>query len=143
VYALGQVQKLGQRTKFYLFQRAGGRWTTIDSTLDGLEKFGKSDLWVSPSGILYTVGALGIFRFDGAQWTVIFNSSEPLQRIWGYSDNNFFVGGYRTLLHYNGTDFYQYPTVSGDMVYNGMWGDGKELFVIGHDGNKSYVYHGK
>jgi len=143
VYALGQVQKLGQFTVFYIFQRSGGNWEVIDSTVDGSESFGKSDLWVSPSGILYTTGGLGVYRRDSTQWKKIFSAAEPLRRIWGYNDNNIFVGGHRTLLHYNGTDFYQYPNANGDMVYSGMWGDGKELFVAGNDGNKSYIFHGK
>lgn len=144
VYALGQVSKLGEITMFYLFQRSAGRWAVIDSTLDGAYGFGTSDLWASPSGTLYSVGGIGVYRLDGRRWTRIFDSAQPLSRIWGYSDNSFFVGGYRTLLHYNGTDFFQYPHISNyDTINNGIWGDGREVFVIGIDGRKTLVFHGR
>jgi hypothetical protein len=138
---------ISRETYQYFLNRSGGRWVVVDSVelnSDADYRWGTLGLWAGPSGTLYSLSPVGVWRWNGSQWTrILVWNGGPLQSIWGYNDNNFFVGGYRTLLHYNGTDFYQYPNVSGDMVYTGIWGDGKELFVVGNDGNKSYIFHGR
>jgi hypothetical protein len=136
-------------TYHYFLQLRENRWAVVDSFPDsfrtsGADKWGFVDLWATPSGNLYSLGPTGIWRWNEIRWIKMLDwNGGPLQRIWGYSDHNFFVSGYRTLLHYNGTDFYQYPSVTGDMVYWGIWGSGNELFVVGNDGSKSYVFHGR
>jgi hypothetical protein len=145
VYAIGQMQKLGELTRFYFFRSFGGSWNVVDSVAprgDAEVRWGASHLWSSPSGTLYSVGGVGVYRWDGTRWIKMLDSPQPLSRIWGYSDNSFFVGGYQTLLHYNGKDFFQYPGFTNNLV-TGIWGDGEELFVVANDGNKSYVFHGR
>ena len=147
VYAIGYAQKLGELTRFYFFQRSANRWTLVDSVAprgDADIRWGTVDMWASPSGALYSVGGVGVFRWDGSRWIKMYDSPEPLSRIWGYSDDSFFVGGYATLLHWNGRDFFRYPDLINYPTNNkGIWGDGRELFVIGYDGRKTLLYHGR
>jgi hypothetical protein len=147
VFIIGYIiDHIAASTTFYFFKRAGGRWTAIDSSVwrsDADLRWGTVDLWISPSGTLYSVGGVGVYRWNGIQWIRMIDSPQPLQRIWGSSDDSFFVGGYRTLLHFNGRDFYQYPSLMDDVVCWGIWGNSNELFVVANDGRKSFVYHGR
>ncbi|MGB2869115.1 MAG: hypothetical protein WBD36_11735 [Bacteroidota bacterium] len=144
VYGLGFVSSSADITMFYFFQRIGATWAVVDSTLDGTYGFGTNDLWASPTGTLYSVGR-GVFRRDGTKWTKILSTQSSLFRIWGYSDDSFFaVGANCTVFHYNGSDFYQYPALVNNNVLNfGVWGAENELFVVGTDGGKSFIYHGR
>jgi hypothetical protein len=130
----------------YFFRRTSGGWRVVDSTAinnDGDYRWGTVDLWASPTGVLYSVSPVGVWRWDGSAWTRILDwHGGPLQSIWGYGNDSFFVGGYETLLHYNGRDFFEYPPLIEEVAW-GMWGDGKELFVIGRHASKTLVYHGR
>jgi hypothetical protein len=147
VYALVNAEKLGDYPRYYFLHRTGAQWTIVDSVVarsDSDLRWGTIDLWASPKGTLYSVGGVGVYRWTGMHWVRIYDSPEPLSRIWGFTDESFFVGGYRTLLHCNGNDFFQYPEFVQSATNNvGIWGDGNELFVIGRDGQRSYVYRGR
>jgi hypothetical protein len=137
---------------YYLFRRQNGQWSIVDSARiqPGLieYKWGVGDMWMSPSGTLYSCGG-GIYRQSGGQWDRIYNPSTYLYRIVGTSDDNIFVvGDYNTILHYNGTDWYQFPQFSQTLAgFHGIWTNGREVFIVGFTSDsypqKTIVLHGK
>ena len=113
----------------YLLLNSNSQWTVVDS----FEYNNKlHNIWLSPSGRLYSAGNQNVSVWDGAQWKLIFESEHYFKDIMGTNDNNIFVIGQRhgedgygvgVILHYNGTDWYQYPDVTTE------WGDNQRVHV--------------
>jgi len=103
-------------------------------------------LWLSPSQQLYGSG-IGILRWTASGWTTIHNNNPTYiyLNIFGTADDNIFVtGDGGKFEHYNGVDWYQYPTMSNPSnSYMGGWTDGKEVFVISFAAGVSTIYHGR
>jgi hypothetical protein len=149
VYMIGYVHENNiARTTRYFFAKRQERWTVADSFWTGPGhneiKFGEADLWMSPSGTLFSCGG-GVHRWNGSRWEMLFDHPNRLSGMAGTSDDNIIiVGHFGTVLHYNGRDLYQFeerrfPTV----LYSSVWTDGQEVFVVGYDGTKSIILHGK
>lgn len=109
------------------------------------ETFGTHGL-IAIDNYLFSSGR-GVFRKAGSDssWVKIFNPPGRLYDIYGLStDNIFTVGQAGKAYHYNGTDWYQYKEIEyPNIEYAGCWTDGCETFIVGDDGSKSYVLHGK
>ena len=108
-------------------------------------KFGDSGIQLI-NDKLFSVGS-GVFLMEeNNQWQKILDvHPNTLLGIYGTNENNIFVcGSNKTLFHFNGTDWKQLeiPGDSSLWLY-GIWCNDNEVFVIGEDGNKSYVIHGK
>ncbi len=107
----------------YLLLNHNSQWTIAgsfeyDSSLN--------NIWLSPSGKLYSAGYQNVSIWNGVQWEPIFESEYNLKDIMGINDNNIFVVGQRhgedgyglgVIIHYDGTNWYQYPDVTTE------WGD--------------------
>jgi hypothetical protein len=153
VYLIGNVHwDFLPKAVYYLFHRQNGYWTTVDSAHSepGLQedKWGIAALWTSPSGRVYSCGN-GAYRLNGSAWDRLYSYPAYLAGISGSSDANIFVVGHlSTVLHYNGADWYQFTQFKvGNVVYSGVWTDGKEVFIVGYtaDGypEKTVVLHGR
>ena len=67
------------------------------------------DVWVSPSGVAWTVGPDLVGRWDGQAWRLEARPDSPLETVWGTSDHDVWVGGGKTLCRWNGTDWSTIP----------------------------------
>jgi hypothetical protein len=48
------------------------------------------------------------------------------------------------LSHINPAGWYRYTQFADPAInYYGVWTDGREVFVVGNDGRKTYILHGK
>jgi len=151
IFAIGSTgESSSVKTTHYFFRRRSGNWSVVDSFViqpGRIEnKWGYADLWASPSGTLYSCG-VGVHRWNGTNWTMLFDHPNFLSRLTGTSDHNIFVvGHFGTVLHYNGTDWFQFKDMDNlGVVYSGVWTDGKEAFIVGYtnDGGKTLILHGK
>jgi hypothetical protein len=128
---------------YYLYRFNGLSWNIIDSTLQstGQNRFGPQVTVIDQK--LYS-GSGGVWEWTGNGWNRLFNGSWNF-RVGGSSrDNLFACGGMASLYHYNGSDWQKIPLpVSEDVAFYGIWTDGRETFVVGDDGNTTYVAHGK
>lgn len=127
---------------FHFLKRSGNRWTELDSQF-----VTQTSLWVSPSGKLFsTFFGYGLYVWNGqAPWTPFYIEGNASVRVFGTSENNVFVSGqHGGLYHHNGIDWHQFKNLESTTInFSAVWTDGKEVFVIGNDGFKSYIYHGK
>lgn len=121
-------------------------WDTLDSFIEtggsnNLKRFGMGLSVVE--GQLYSAGG-GIYRFELGSWKHIF-SGPNVWEVAGPSKSNMFATGYQgTVYHYNGSDWHQFTQfVSPGVGYSGIWFDRGEVFIVGNDGQKSIVLHGK
>ena len=95
---------------------------------------------------LYSTGS-GVFEsLDGITWKKCLETyPNNIFGIFGTNGNNIFAcGSGNTLYHWNGTDWVSLE-IPGDpsLPLYGVWCDDNEVFVIGEDGHRSYVIHGK
>ena len=152
VYAIGEKHENNlARDTYYFFKKSNQLWQTIDSFVvapgQTTFKFG-TRLWTSPEGNLYS-GSDGLFKWNGSSWDNIYYSSIALPCLFGTSEQNIFVvGNYGIVLHYNGSDWYQFQQLKDEnIVYTGVWTDGKEAFICGYNTDsypmKTIVWHGK
>lgn len=138
------------RTTHYFFRRRNDQWSVIDSFVvqagQSEVRFGVHGLWIDPEGTVYSFGS-DIFQWNGSSWMRLYESSNALRRMAGSSKNNIFaVGDFGTILHYNGSDWYEFKELKNpNVVYSSVWTDGREVFIVGYfnDGSKTIVLHGK
>ena len=135
---------------YYFVHWTMGSWSFLDSAIveptNVQLRWGYADLWTNPSGIMYS-SSYGIHVWQDQAWSKVYDSQVPLNRIWGTDNNNIFaVGNLGTVLNYNGIDWFQFDQFQNqNVLYTGVWTDGKEVFVAGHTvgGAKSIILHGR
>jgi len=144
--------KLGVRMdRIYTYRE--NHWVCVDSTR--FMSVWMNNLWVSPSGNVYTGGA-GVERWDGHSWVTLLD-----KRVYGFaatSETDMFACGYDVLsgighlYHYSGSEWRLIKEVAGKTTFTNVWTDGKEVFVIGYTAGKTpgglncvvtVVWHGK
>jgi hypothetical protein len=150
VYALSSGTGTGVHDTTFrnLWHWNGGVWSVVDSfpQVSGQPaRFGVRTVW-SLLAITYTSGE-GFFRRDGTGWDLIVpaTGSGYLNGVYGTVSNSLFVvGDGGAMFHVGAEDWYRYPPLAGTAVnFQGVWTDGREAFVVGNDGIRSYVLHGK
>jgi hypothetical protein len=101
--------------------------------LSGLYLYG---VWGADGNNIFAVGDRGmIYRYDGAAWTRMNNTSTRfLVGVWGSSATNVFaVGDAGTILRYNGSTWS--PMTSGTTRrLLAVWGNGTSVFAVGDAG---------
>lgn len=105
-------------------------------------KFGQQ--LFSIKGIIYSSSANGVYVKNGKDWTKVLD--DGWVRFMGGNDvNNLFaVGGLETIYWYNGSVWKRITVPDiGDTPLYGVWTDGKETFIVGNDGTRTYILHGK
>jgi len=109
------------------------------------DKFGTGALHVI-NGTYYSVGR-GYFRKAGTNWErIYYNDNRPsFIDFAALNENDVVVVGSRGLVyHYNGSDWYQFAQFNNpNFSYCDCWRSDKEVFIVGHDGNKTIILHGK
>ncbi|TAK66759.1 MAG: hypothetical protein EPO24_01225 [Bacteroidetes bacterium] len=130
---------------YLLYHYDGTSWMPVDSFMitpyNVSRKFGLS-LWASPQGNLYSA-TYGVYRFLGnGSWQQLVESDVPI-RVWGSSEINIFAVG-RKIYHWNGNDWIrlsgiEYPT----RLRFDTWTNNVETFIVGNDGLRTFILHGK
>jgi hypothetical protein len=96
-------------------------------------------------GTIYTAG-WGAFAKKGLGWKRISAlGMETFYDIFGTRNEHIFICGFgKTLFHFNGSDWKKLD-IPGDSLLPlyGVWCDEEEVFVLGSDGYRSFVIHGK
>lgn len=124
-------------TYYYTFRHQSTKWTALDTLIAPPI----TCLWFSPWDKLYR-GGWGVDLLQGDTWKNLMQA--PLTKgIHGSAEDNIFAVG-SGVYHWNGTDWYSFPNLPfTEFVMWKVWTDGREVFVVGNDGSKSYVLHGK
>jgi len=112
----------------------GHKWNLISSNLGGGYL---TDVWVSPSGSVYTAGRSGIvYKCDGSSNEQIHDlPGGEFSNVWGTDDNNLYVVGTTdtngTLLHYK-DGLWQEEYVWPDRCFGGVWGSSADdVYSVG------------
>jgi hypothetical protein len=69
-----------------------------------------------------------------------------LENVFGSSPDNLYVVGHSgQVWHYNATNWHQFEQFEAADVptYTGIWTDGREVFIVGHNTHDTLVLHGK
>ncbi|NUM76135.1 hypothetical protein HUU40_17355 [candidate division KSB1 bacterium] len=139
-----------QYEHYYFVEYANNAFTVIDvdSVVGGPYDvdWGHQAFWYSPWDKLYSVGDATLFEWTGERWKFIMRFNAQLENVFGSSADNFYVvGQYGQVWHYNGKDWHQFKQFEAPDVptYTGIWTDGKEVFIVGHNTHDTLVLHGK
>ena len=152
LFAGGSIQAGGLDT-LVVFTNTGTGWQLINKQYLGdynqSPGFGTLDFYSPASGIYYGVG-LGVYRWQGTRWEKILSSNIFLNDIFGTGpDNIFAIGQFGKAYHWNGSDWtllsLPFDKIPSDIWLTGVWTDGKEAFICGHDtgGFQTFILHGK
>lgn len=150
VYALSSRFDSGVHDTTYriLWHWNGGVWSVADSfaqVAGSPDRFGSRSVW-SLLGITYTCG-MGVFKRTGSGWVRIVPGQQSgyFNAIYGTANNSLFVAGDGSaLFHINETGWYRYSAFTDPAInLYGVWSGGGEAFVVGNDGRRSYVLHGR
>jgi hypothetical protein len=150
VYALSSRTDTGVHDTTFrnLWHWNGGVWSVVDSFPQVSEepsRFGVRSVW-SLLAITYTSGK-GFFKRVGTGWDLIVPAPATgyLNAAYGIANNSLFVvGDAGALYNVDPPGWFRYPPIAGTAVnFYGVWTNGWEVFVVGNDGIRSYVLHGK
>ncbi|MGC9093692.1 MAG: hypothetical protein ACP5JH_10665, partial [Bacteroidota bacterium] len=132
-------------TVYVLYRFDGNSWSTVDSVIETVNspppKFGFALFAVGNT--LFSAGG-GVYRRVGSVWVKMLDDPHVWRVRGDREDNLFAAGGRGTIYHYNGTDWQRITPASGfsgDIL--GIWTDGKEAFLVGHNGYITYILHGR
>jgi len=143
-YVMSYVQKQSERAYFDSFD--GTSFARLDSSTWYEPKFGQAEIWTPDYKTLYSVGD-GVYKFENNKWKLELNTPDRIRRIKGNHSKNIFAVGVNLIYHYNGTDWYQFPSFIKDQViwWSSVWTNGKEVFICGFSvgGRKTYILRGK
>ncbi len=133
---------------FFLYHFDGLKWSVVDSVVrttgpPSEEKFGGGLFAIDR--ILFSVGYGAFIKKKGSQWERMFFTEWPLVRLGGTGFSNLFaVGTESQVYHFNGLDWYRYPEFRGlDKFFSSIWTNGKEVFVVGNNGQKTFILRGQ
>jgi len=150
IYALVQGRgRGGADSSFHaLWHWNGGLWAVADSlehTAGRADRFGTQAVW-SLLAIVFTVGE-GLFMRDGSGWKTLVSppGNGYLHAVNGaVASSLFLVGDGSVVIHVGATDYYRYPQFTSPSIsLTGAWTNQREAFIVGSDGHRSYVLHGK
>ena len=150
VYALSSRSDAGvhDTTFRYLWHWNGGVWSIADSfpqVAGHADRFGTRSVW-SLLAITYTSGQ-GVFTREGSAWDRIVPGagSGYFNAVYGtVSSSLFVVGDGSAVFHLDPAGSYRFAQFADPAInYHGVWTDGREVFVVGNDGRKTYILHGK
>jgi hypothetical protein len=148
VYALGYKLDVSpyDSIRSYIFHFDGQSWrlrdSLIENTFPPVHSFGVADVWALNSTEVFSVG-YGIFQNACNGWIKVFDDGTIISGISGFASNNIFAVG-TSIYHFNGANwqrYNQFQNFSGVILR--VWLGSNEVFAVGHDGNTSYVFHGK
>jgi hypothetical protein len=141
------VPPLGGSITHFLLRWTVSQWQVVDSfsvRAGFVARFG-NDALSTIGGKLYSVG-YGVFLKDGQQWTRVMDSNPvELLAISGTRGEHIFaVGQAMSIYHFNGVNWYKYEQfVRGGAYCSGVWCTENEVFAVGSDGNRTFIFHGK
>jgi len=150
VYALSFRSDTGvhDTTFRYLWHWNGGVWAIADSfpQVSGhADRFGTRAVW-SLLAVTYTVGQ-GLFKQAGTAWDQILppGAGGYFNAVYGRVNSALYVVGDAGCVIYMGpTSWYRFDGLTNPSInYYGAWTDGREVFIVGNDGMKTYILHGK
>ncbi len=130
---------------YFLYHFDGTAWSVFDSVIQTpyspIGKFGQE--LFSIKGILYS-SFNGVYREENGVWVNVLDDGWAWF-LGGNDINNIFaVGGLGTIYWYNGSTWKRISVPAiGDTPLYGVWTDGTEVFIVGNDGLKTYILHGK
>ena len=131
VWAVGANSGLGGAGEFWHFD--GTSWTKVPTGIIGT-LYG---VWASSPTDIFACGSAGlIIHQDGTGWkTKSSSTSNTLYGIWGSAANQVFaVGQLGTVVGYDGTNWKTLPAGGTPQDLNGVFGDGKAVYIVGDTG---------
>ena len=152
-YFVGGSIQAGGLDTLVAFANDGSGWKLLDKQFLGdyysSPRFGPSDFYSPVPGVYYSVG-WGIFRWQNTKWEKILSTEIFMNDIYGTGPNNIFATGqFGKAYHWNGSDWallnLPFDKIPSDIWLTGVWTDGKEAFICGHDtgGFQTFILHGK
>ncbi len=134
-------------SRYFLLRWIEPVWEIVDSfsvSPGYVARFGNVDL-SNIGGALYSAGD-GVFKKNSSSWLKVLDSwPYPIYGLDGTrAEQVFAVGESASIYHFNGVDWNKYQQFFRDGVYcSAVWCTEEEVFVVGTDGNRTFVYHGK
>jgi hypothetical protein len=135
-------------TVWSLLHWDGNSWTTqiqFNEDYYTPDKFGTYSIHYI-SGTYYSAGR-GYYKKVGSTWDrIYYNENRPVFLDFAaIGESDVFVVGDRGLVyHYNGGDWYQFTQFNSiNIMFGGCWRTERDVFIVGHNGNKTVVLHGK
>lgn len=129
----------------YLCYFDGSLWNITDSfnlSSAPSHRYGVSDIESIPGTTVMLTAGSGIFERRDRGWDRLIAGTSILG-LFAYSSNHVFAVG-RGIYHHNGTDWLALSEITGLQYYfTSIWADVREVFVLGHDSEVSYIFHGR
>ncbi len=145
VYAVAYGGKNGIQVNYFM-QWDGVSWKMLEKDLDDRSVFGVYIKRIGENVYSVNNGLVSKYNRKEHKWAVIHASvGYSLYGIDGSSEDNIFaVGTGNTVLHYNGTDWFEYKNLVSDNVEFGrVWTDGREVFAVGRRDGDTHILRGK
>jgi hypothetical protein len=154
VFGVGNTWNGVLNDSIMCFLRTSDGWRLIDLQLltehTSVPRFGSSAVYSPASGIYYSCGYLGVFRWEANRWMRVFSPVASPIGMGGSSSTNILAVGWRdgpVIYHWDGASWDEIKLLEGLIPANvelyGVWTNGREAFIVGNNGAVTYVLHGK
>ena len=130
----------------YMFKKVNDAWFKIDSFAllpNSIFTFGHLNIQ-SISGTIYSSG-YGLFYQKNEAWLNIQNISGVIRYTFGTRTKNIYaVGNAGAVYHFNGINWQKLEEFNNsDHSFTAGWTNEKEVFIMGENNSKTFIYHGK
>ena len=144
------------REVYYFIKGNYKNWVVADSMVMDNPfaewKWGWWDMKVTSDNKLLSFGTKGIWEYKNKRWVKVYDSPENLVYDVFILNGNYKVAAcaFSKVAFFDGsnwTDMNKFVIAGETIEYSAVWGDGKELFIMGYTAggfpNKTIVWHGK
>ena len=144
VYAVAYGGKNGIQVNYFMHWD-GVAWKMLEKDLDDRSVFGVYIKRIGENVYSVNNGLVSKYNRKDHKWAVIHASVDyNLYGIDGNREDNIFAVGTRnTILHYNGTDWFEYKNlISNDVEFGRVWTDGHAVFAVGRRDGQTHILRG-
>ncbi|MBU2491713.1 MAG: hypothetical protein KJ571_03740 [Bacteroidetes bacterium] len=150
VYCAGsRLEQGGFNKKNIFFKRENDNWVEVESYEENQGINWGTRLLVSTYKELYSIGSVGVHKWEGSQWLKVFSSQFPLTWMADIGENDVLItGGFGKIFHYNGADWKQFEQFENiDFIHSAVWRNDEEAFIVTLDltgtPQTTIIWHGK
>jgi hypothetical protein len=154
VFAMANSWRGSLDDSVFCFTKDTAQWRLVDAQSFNNQyvapRFGLSSVFCPAPGTYYSSTYTGVFQWRAGSWVKVLTVNGFISSLAGSADNILAVGGGSggpLVYHWDGKDWGEIklkpellPT--GVMLYS-AWTNGREAFIVGNDGDVTYVLHGK
>jgi len=135
-----------ERPQSFIYINENNEWILVDSfyIYEEPPKWGSGRLFCSSDNRLLSTGRGGIYEYSDGSWKNIYQLNSGFYGIWECVEKEYLLAEvYGKIFLYAHNKFEIIKEFSSNATMAELWGNTNECFIVGRDGLRTYIFHGK